>query len=271
MSSSPTQAPGPGQNPLYKSAPDLAPSIVFLVLFALVSVVFAYRSIVTRRQPYYYLLAFTLLRTASYIARAIWSQDKGSIADAIASGVISSGGFFLAAQSLFVLFTLWIESLYGGPDNVPTLERKCLKIVKLLLPLSSIIGIVGSVKQFNASSPSDYDVGTALRKASILGFTIILASLIALTIMFAVKMKGKGHDKIPVVLIICTGSLLLLIEMIYRLDSIWSNPGDGVNTNKWVFYVFMSVPEFLFSVFMGVLNLVKIFYGVNDNEKGGNI
>ncbi|CAG8581420.1 2395_t:CDS:1 [Acaulospora colombiana] len=280
MSSSPNQTNTPsGVDPfrealnqsLIAQAPDLGPSVVFLILFALSSVIYAFRSFKTRRLAYYYLFGFAILRTAAYITRAVWSQDVTSSTDAIAGGVIASGGFFLAAQSLYVLFTVWVASLHGGSENLPSRDKRYIQLIKLLLPLSSLIGIIGSVKQYSASSLNDYNLGTTLRKVSVLGFAGLLALLIGLTALYSIQLNG--FHKLPASSILCTGSLLLMIEMIYRIDAIWSNSKADVNTQKWVFYVFLSIPEFIFSVFMGVVNIEKIFYEAGgdsgtDREKG---
>ncbi|CAG8565053.1 16345_t:CDS:1 [Acaulospora colombiana] len=259
---------------LTNQAPDLGPSIAFTVLFGISSMLYAYRSYKHRRLAYYYLFGFTILRTATYISRAVWSQDKSSSTDAIVGGVIAAGGFFLAAQSLYVLFTVWVAKLFGGLDNLPRGVQMRVRLLKILLPLSSIIGIVGAVKQFSATSIDDYNFGTAMRKASILGFAILLVLLMFSTILYTV-LKGRGHNNVTVVLILCIGSLLLMVELIYRIISLWSDSTADVNTKKWVFYVFLSIPEFLFCAFMGIANLEKVFYtdaSANDidSEKGGN-
>jgi len=241
-------------------APTLAPSIVFSILFGLATILFGVRCLKIRRQAYYCLFGFALLRTASYISRGVWSQDPGSKTDAIVGGVISAGGFFLAAEALYILFYDWIITLYGGAVHVPPHEGHLIRIIKILLPVASALGIFGSVKQFTSSSQSDYDYGTSFRKASTLGFTILILSLIGLTMFFTFRHRGSGNSNLPVALIMGVGCLLLLIELVYRLDSIWSDPTKDVNKQKWVFYVFSSVPEILFCLLLGVVNLETIFY-----------
>ncbi|CAG8685179.1 5156_t:CDS:1 [Ambispora leptoticha] len=250
--------------------PTLAPSIVFAILFVISSISLGWRTLEHRRYAYFLFFVFSFLRIAAFIARALWSQDYTSQSKAIATGVITSGGYFLAIQPLYTVFTEWIDRIIGL-ENVSNREKLVIRLIKILIPLCSLIGIVGSVKQFTASSQEQADLGTDLRKATALGFLGLLAILLFNTLIYAQRysnsIENKGMKRVTKksILVLVIGCLLLISGMIYRTLSVFE-PTSDVNKKEWYIYVFAFAPEWILMIFVSVINLEDLLGKDNFNS-----
>ncbi|CAG8492398.1 13357_t:CDS:2 [Ambispora gerdemannii] len=150
---------------LSATSPTLVPSIVFVILFGISSILLGWRLSQNSSSPYRRLfLCFSLLRVAAFIARAFWSQDQNSQTKAIIAGVITASGYFLVVQSLY---GVWV-------NQIADKKKSSFKLFIILCSIIGIIGIIGAVMQII----NDANVGRILKKISTLGFLGLLIVLL---------------------------------------------------------------------------------------------
>ncbi|CAG8589810.1 7931_t:CDS:1 [Ambispora leptoticha] len=250
--------------------PTLAPSIVFAILFVISSISLGWRTLEHCRYSYFLFFVFSFLRVAAFIARALWSQDYTSQSKAIAAGVITSGGYFLVVQPLYAVFTEWVDRIVGL-ENVSNLEKRIIRLIKALIPLCSILGVIGSIKQFSASSQEEADTGTNLRKASTLGFLGLLIILLFNTLIYAqsysnsIESRGAKRATKKSILVLVIGCLMLISGMIYRTLIVFE-PTSDANKKEWYVYVFAFAPEWILMILVSVINLEDILEKDNLNS-----
>ncbi|CAG8487840.1 3257_t:CDS:1 [Acaulospora morrowiae] len=240
--------------------PTFPPSVVLAVLFGASALLHLLRITKFRRTVYMYLCTFGFLRACLFVVRAVWSQFASSKAMGIICGTLLAGGFFIIVEALYILLADWIKILLD--EKVPLIyEKYALKFVKLLIPLCSIVGVVGEVLILDSSSEDHIYWGEISRQFSVIGFLIVIVMYFFFVTYFT-KTYGNGVaiQRHLQALVLYISAALLSIELVYRTIVYFSKNSDPINTNEWVFYVFEAVPELTLLIVLGGIILGEWFY-----------
>ncbi|CAG8493263.1 6152_t:CDS:2 [Funneliformis mosseae] len=205
-----------------------------------------------------------LLRTCLFAFRAAWSQKLDSVILGITSNILLSGGFFVIIEAIYTLLSDWLLILFGTTDaSLSTCEDLLLKVLKILSPAFSIVGIMGEILEF--------DTHVALvpffRQISSLGFLCLVIIYIILVTYFALNYGDGAIRKQLKALVLFISAALLLIELVYRTFVSFANEYHPVNNYEWTFYAFECIPEIILLITLGGIILGEWFYCVEDDNE----
>ncbi|CAG8503377.1 11490_t:CDS:1 [Ambispora gerdemannii] len=264
---------------LLRSAPTTTPSVVFVIMFSITTLLLAYRGLGTLRAFYLRLLLFSLTRDITFMFRMAWSSSHSETQQiAVAAAVFEVGGTFLVLWAVYTLLEDWrLFLLYGAP-NYKKQGRKLLFFIRFNVMSFSALSLIAAANEYSRKM-KDYDLGVLLRKISIIGFTAILLLILGLIPYYASTIPAVYHHigvRNKIALPLFVGPLLLLIGRVYQIALYFSPKLSDVVRNQWWYYLFVTTPEVLLCFMYGIINFEKFFYLkydelVNEEEhKGGD-
>ena len=239
---------------------DIAPSVIFLVVYVLLFIGLMYRAIspASRTLILVRVFIFALSRLGGYVTRLIIAIDVKdnkyiSVSLVTAEVVLFMSGFVALIEPCYTLVANIIAArLQAGPLMfVPRLIRLVLIAVIVMVIISAV----------NLSSPSpstDINKYETIRHVcyaiivAVPAFSILLALTLGRSV---VQMREFSSRALSIAIVANT---LALGIAIFRLIQSFSNPSDTVN-NIIVFYVVeCAVEVFLCSIFV-VFNIQQLF------------
>ncbi|CAG8690500.1 10009_t:CDS:1, partial [Dentiscutata heterogama] len=270
------------------SMPTTIPSVIFGILFFLMTILHLYRIIQYRRQIYVYLFTFSCSRTVVYCIRIVWSLNVDVDELGLVSGFILCGFEFFVIMGIYTLLTDWVRLITksqsdssGSSKGKLFMEILLVNITKIVLPVCGVLGAVQVIQEYEDDGNA-YDGSTSgiLRKVSTLGFLICLTLYMVYVTYFAVVYVRKPISQQLHVMLLYTSGALLYIELVYRTFITFAQATDSANRYEWMIYVFEAMPELVLLAILGGIILGDWFFEeapetdneskINDPEIGTN-
>ncbi|WVW80032.1 hypothetical protein I302_102005 [Kwoniella bestiolae CBS 10118] len=235
----------------FPTSADLAPSIVFLVIYAFAIPLLLFRWF--RRSDRTTLLIrptiFLVCRIGMLVIRAYMSKNTYGEGLLIAELVLVSIGFLFLIEPVIGCWKLQIDSDMSQEDR-PRWVKRLATLLKLTLLAAIITAIVGS-SMISQALGSDYymSVVKSLRHASsVLSFcTVVIAALAA--ILTSVKFS---LDKRGTIFILSTAGCLIVVA-VYRMVQNFTTDHDAPVNSRVAFWVLQMVFElFAFLLILGI-------------------
>ncbi|KZV84199.1 hypothetical protein EXIGLDRAFT_296984 [Exidia glandulosa HHB12029] len=214
--------------------PDLAPSIVFIVAFALLAPLAAWRLISTASRSVVLIrpAVFVLIRIGTYIVRAIEANGNYSTGIIATELVLLSTGTILLAEPLVELIKRLLETHipYDGPavpDRKGRIQRKdevglLSRILKIALIAIIAVSIYSSTKVGDAFKDPDAAKTVALTRKIAAIILVVVLAIAALGLLYF-HMKHTLPSRALYFLLMI--ALLLEVTAAYRLASAAGDAG----------------------------------------------
>jgi hypothetical protein len=154
---------------------ELIPAIVFTVVYGALGIIHSslyFRSSI-KNSYHLYLVFFCAFRTTAFGLRSAWANDTQSKNLEIAAEASLAGGFFLILTYYYVILLDWCEMANSYLVNFkinPQLLQKFFRIIHISIPIFSILGIIGGVKEGEANTENEYNQAITYRKVSAWGY-----------------------------------------------------------------------------------------------------
>lgn len=247
---------------------DLAPCILFAVLYLITTVICIWRTVRYRRSrrmigSFIRLNLFEFLRVTTMILRAV---DGKNIQDTIEGKGNFNEGLFIGEQVLISIGYLWLAStlneftvfheLRGQDWKTAKKQRRFTRFTDLIL---FVAGILLSATAYDYSNPTYRKVSTILT----------LLALVAIFV-YNVHLSRVPHLPKKTSYWLCLTTLLLIVVPCYRLSTLFNPPTDASSGGrKAEFYILQITVEWLVGVSILSIN-VKKWCGVEDDVKPGD-
>ncbi|EIM86800.1 uncharacterized protein STEHIDRAFT_147275 [Stereum hirsutum FP-91666 SS1] len=253
---------------------DIAPSVIFLILYFVTNAVCIWRMISQYRKPLRMLLSFIRIqlfesvRVVTMILRIVGAVNytntlKGtaSINESliIAEQILLSVGYLMIASTLIKLTAFHEARGTGGV--IPKQRRTVTGVLDLAIIVAIIFGIIAGTNY--SKSLTDASTANSVRndrKISAIIVLVVLALLIGYNALLSTR--PDLPRKTSFWLIIC--SALLIVVPAYRLAQTLNPPSDSDSTGQKVaFYILQVAMEWLASTAILAVN-AKEWCGVDD-------
>ncbi|CAE6469144.1 unnamed protein product [Rhizoctonia solani] len=236
---------------------DFAASIIFIIAFACLIPLAVWRlaSKASRSTTIIRPAIFVLVRTATYIMRAIQSNGNYSETLFIVEQVFLLAGFPIICEAILSLLEYHITRTHTSPKQGQTTQRVC-RLLRLVLLVALIVGIVAGTQM--SSAITDPSKGPELRSLRNANAALCLAIVLGVIV---VVLFAQFHKSLPVqptaLLVFMAGCLV--IAGAYRLALIHTtNPPFAVST-KAKFYVLLALMEWLVTLTLFAVNVRVVF------------
>ncbi|KAH7327601.1 hypothetical protein B0J17DRAFT_722602 [Rhizoctonia solani] len=236
---------------------DFAASLIFIIAYASLIPLAVWRlaSKASRSTTMIRPAIFVLVRTATYIMRAIQSNGNYSEVLFIVEQVFLLAGFPIICEAILSLLEYHITRIHTSPKQGQTTQRVC-RLLRLALLAALIVGIVAGTQM--SSAITDPSKGSQLRSLRNANAALCLAIVLGVIV---VVLFAQFHKNLPVrptaLLIFIAGCLV--ISGAYRLALIHTiNPPFAIST-KVKFYVLLALMEWLVTLTLFAVNARVMF------------
>lgn len=235
---------------------DLAPSIIFSILYALSLPVLVWRFVdpTSRNKPLIRPAIFAFVRLGSMVLRAVMSKNNYGIGELIAELTLVSIGYLFLISPVVTLWKRHVDN--SSPPPHPGWVNRLDKLLQLTLLASIGTAIAGGALTSNAfQSQSGMDTVKNLRHASnILSLvTIAVATFALIATHFKLQMdiQRTGYLLIP--------ALSLLIVAVYRVAQTFENNPNSSARTLAAFWVLQILFEFIAYVSLLAIKIPEWF------------
>ncbi|WVQ94528.1 hypothetical protein IAU59_001607 [Kwoniella sp. CBS 9459] len=248
----------------FPTSKDLAPAIIFLILYVLAAPVLVYRLI--KRESRIKLLIrpsiFVICRIAMLVIRAYMSKNSYGEGLLIAELVLVSIGFLFLIEPAVGLWKLQVDSDMNQEDR-PTWVRRLALLLKFAVLASIGTAIAGSSMISSAlSNPDTLKTVKSLREASnVLSVGVVVVLVISALLTYTTfKLDTRGTAFILGI------SANLLIVAVYRVVQTFSkNPSAPVRTLA-AFWILQMVFEFFAFIMLIAIPIPVWFPGQTQRD-----
>ncbi|WVQ64802.1 uncharacterized protein L199_002971 [Kwoniella botswanensis] len=227
----------------FPTSADLAPSIVFLVVYALMIPVLGFRWF--RRDDRSTLLIrptiFLVCRIGMLVIRAYMAKNTYGEGLLIAELVLVSVGFLFLIEPVNGCWKLQIDSDMSQEDR-PRWVRRLATLLKLMLIAAIVTAIVGASLISGAlGNHGQLILVKQLRQASnVLSFiTVVVAAITAVLTYFKFSLDTRGT-----IFIVTTASSLTVVA-VYRVVQTFTNDHGAPVNSRVAFWVLQMVFELI--------------------------
>ncbi|KDN42470.1 hypothetical protein RSAG8_06787, partial [Rhizoctonia solani AG-8 WAC10335] len=236
---------------------DLAASIIFIIAYVCLIPLAAWRlaSKESRSTTMIRPAIFALVRTATYIMRAVQSNGNYSETLFIVEQVFLLGGFPIICEAILSLLEYHITRTHTSPKQGQITQRVC-RLLRLALVAALVIGIVAGTQMSSAiTDPSKAPGLRALRNANAaLCLAIVLGVIVVvLFAQFHKNLPGK-----PTMLLVFMAGCLVIAGA-YRLALIHTTSPPLAQSTKVKFYVLLAWMEWMVTFALFVVNARVVF------------
>ncbi|KAF8676183.1 hypothetical protein RHS04_06556 [Rhizoctonia solani] len=224
---------------------DLAASIIFSIAYACLVPFVAWRlaSKASRTTTMIRPAIFVLVRTATYIMRAVQSNGDYSETLFIVEQVFLLAGFPIICDAILTLLEYHITRTHTSPKQGQTTQRVC-RLLRLALLMSSVFNDPSKASQLRTLR----NVNAALCLAIVLGVIVVV-------------LVAQVHKDLPVnptmLLVFMAGCLVIAGS--YRLALIHSASPPFSIATKVKFYVLLALMEWLVTAALFSVNARVVF------------
>ncbi|CAE6475956.1 unnamed protein product [Rhizoctonia solani] len=224
---------------------DLAASIIFTIAYACLVPFVAWRlaSKASRTTTMIRPAIFVLVRTATYIMRAVQSNGDYSETLFIVEQVFLLAGFPIICDAILTLLEYHITRTHTSPKQGQTTQRVC-RLLRLALLMSSVFNDPSKASQLRTLR----NVNAALCLAIVLGVIVVV-------------LVAQVHKDLPVnptmLLVFMAGCLVIAGS--YRLALIHSASPPFSIATKVKFYVLLALMEWLVTAALFSVNARVVF------------
>ncbi|WVQ64801.1 uncharacterized protein L199_002970 [Kwoniella botswanensis] len=235
----------------FPTSVDLAPSIVFLVIYVLAIPLLAWRWF--RKSDRTLLLLrptlFLLCRIGMLVIRAYMSKNSYGQGLLIAELILVSVGFLFLIEPVIGCWKLQIDSDMAKEDR-PSWVKRLSWALKLILLAAILTAIVGSSMISDAlKDQAKLDTVRQLRDASsILSFgTVVVAAIAAILTAFKFSLDRRGT------IFILSAAGCLIVVAAYRMVQTFTSDHDAPVNSRVAFWVLQMVFELIaFGLILGI-------------------
>ncbi|GAA6014190.1 hypothetical protein JCM10207_006127 [Rhodosporidiobolus poonsookiae] len=247
---------------------DLAASIIFIILFALLIPLAVWR-FADRRTRTFTLLRpaiIVLVRVATYIIRAIQANGNYDEGLFIGEQVLLLAGLVPLMEPLVKLVRYHVRRTWvpeppaaegAAQKKVTTLDR-ALRLLDLAVLVALILGIVAGSQTGDAIGDPDAASQLKRYRYATIGLSLFVLG-VSILVTCAVHLRSSSDMPLPATLYILALSGLLIIPNIYKLViSVHSTAlyGSGLKAG---FYLLSALPEWLVCLAFFAFNLNDMF------------
>jgi len=238
---------------------DLAASILFTILFALLLPLCVYRLVNkdSRSLLVFRIFLFVPTRVVSYILRSVEASGTYSVGIFIAEFVLILSGFNLLCEPLVAVMEQHLHaSAYNARLQEPFLIQRLLKLMRLGLLAALVLGIYCATLYSSAENSSSTVANIDQYRLAISGLNMGITGLTVVLVLLLHKpfqMQRSGT------LFIVGVGLLASITSAYRLAGVVHRQPLLAARTKIYFYVFGALPELLATIPFLAFNLHTVF------------
>jgi len=261
MSTQPIRSDGTPLLPGLPMHADLAPSIVFLVLYLVLLPIFAWRFI-SRSSRTMVLLRpaiFVVVRLITYVLRAVIADGHYSLGLIITETLLLSIGFILLCLPLVELFGRTAEQYIPGGEkkhwlaSVGRLLRLCLLTCIILAVVVSALTDSAVHDPKGSAASTQHSLRIAINAIILAVVGLLILALVRLRASYGSTMNPRTTGFLFVL------SVLLGIIAAFRLAQAETATTSTANTSKALFYILFALPEWLAAAMFFAVNIVELF------------
>ncbi|KAK4687254.1 hypothetical protein P7C73_g2866, partial [Tremellales sp. Uapishka_1] len=250
----------------FPSSKDLAPSIIFLVLYVVTLPVLGYRIFRWKHRSKILIrpTIFVVFRITMLVLRAVMSKITYGEGLLIAELVFVSVGYLFLLEPLVSLWELHVASAVATEDR-PSWVHTLVRVLRVVLLATIGTAVAGAALISNAiSDPSDVSTVTALRKSSaILALVVVVIALAAIVrthLQFGLDVRGTAY-------LLGLGAWLVIVA-VYRVVQTFATSPTAPVKNLAVFWTLGITCEF-FAYLMIIGISIPSFFPANANHTVG--
>ncbi|OBZ65082.1 hypothetical protein A0H81_14930, partial [Grifola frondosa] len=250
---------------------SLGGAIVFAIIYIPLFIFYVLRSIRYPTYVFIVLSLFCLIRTVSFILRAVLADSNAAGQNlnlVIAQEVLYNVGVFGVIYSAYTLAldrdiladTARIFDRAPGPVKLISRIMHNRHMIRIILLVAVVLGIIGATDA-SSSNPSTVNTGNSLRHASIYIFLVVSILLVIETFILSVSESTSGRTRIQgvpfgtshgVYILSAIAGFILLREAFFAATT--NNPAQQINEHFW--YPLAALPELFAVVLFAVPGLV---------------
>ncbi|QRW17394.1 hypothetical protein RhiXN_05396 [Rhizoctonia solani] len=236
---------------------DLAASIIFTIAYACLVPFVAWRlaSKASRTTTMIRPAIFVLVRTATYIMRAVQSNGDYSETLFIVEQVFLLAGFPIICDAILTLLEYHITRTHTSPKQGQTTQRVC-RPLRLALLIALIVGIVAGTQM--SSVFNDPNKASQLRTLRNVNAALCLAIVLGVIVVVLVAQVHKDLPVNPTMLLVFMACCLVIAGS-YRLALIHSASPPFSIVTKVKFYVLLALMEWLVTAALFSVNARVVF------------
>ncbi|OCF32389.1 hypothetical protein I316_06059 [Kwoniella heveanensis BCC8398] len=249
----------------FPTSKDLAPSIIFLILYVLAAPVLVYRLI--KKESRTLLLfrpsIFLVSRIGMLVIRAYMSKNKYSQGLLIAELVLVSVGFMFLIEPAVGLWKLQVDSDMAKEDR-PIWVRRLAMILKLAILAALCTALAGSGMISDALKNTDkLNTVKTLREAS----NVLSVAVVVVLVISTVLTHTRFHLDTRGTIFILGISANLLIVAVYRVVQTFATDPSAAARSLAAFWILQMVFEFFAFVMLIAIAIPVWFPGQTHREK----
>ncbi|WWC87771.1 uncharacterized protein L201_002663 [Kwoniella dendrophila CBS 6074] len=253
----------------FPTSADLAPSIVFIVLYAICTPLLFWRWLGKSDRTVILIrpTIFLVCRIAMCAIRAYMAKNKYGEGLLIAELVLVSVGYLFLIDPVVGCFNRQIE-YQMSKDERPRWVNRLTWLIRILVITSIITAVAASSLISSAlSNPDQLSTVTGLRKASIIiAFACVVVCAIATILTsfhFKLDMRGTIY-----ILALCG---CLIVVSVYRVVQTYSSNPSAAVRSRVAFWVLQMLSEFFAFVLIIAISIPSWFPGEQGrNQLNGN-
>ncbi|WWD16636.1 hypothetical protein CI109_101066 [Kwoniella shandongensis] len=253
----------------FPTSRDLAPSIIFLIIYILLVPVLIFRLVrkADRSSVLIRPTIFISARLAMLIIRAIMAKNSYGEGLLIAELVLVSVGFLFLITAVTACFKLQIDSDLPK-DERPQWVKRLAQALEVIVLGAIGTAVIGSALISNAlKDPSKLNTVKDLRRAS------VILSVAAVVILFfaTIGTYHKFHLDTRGFLWILTTSACLIVVAVYRLVQTFSTNPDAIVRSFAAFWVLSMTFELLAFIPFVAISIPTWFPGAKERMAKSDI
>ncbi|CAE6483003.1 hypothetical protein ACGC1H_003463 [Rhizoctonia solani] len=236
---------------------DLAASVIFIIAYACLIPLTAWRlaSKASRSRTLIRPAIFVLVRTATYVIRALQSNGNYSQTLFIVEQVLLLAGFPIICEALLSFLEYHITRTHTSPEQGQTTQRVC-RLLKLALIAALVLGVIAGTQTSNAiNDPSKASQIRTLRNANA---ALCLAIVLGIIVVVLIAQCHKNLPIQPTVLLVFMAGCLAVAGA-YRLALIHTSSPPLAMSTKVKFYVLLGLMEWAVTFSLFVVNARVVF------------
>ncbi|GAA5906706.1 hypothetical protein JCM8208_006361 [Rhodotorula glutinis] len=240
---------------------DLAASIVFLALYALLAPLALWRLAVkeTRHAILVRPIVVLVVRLATYSIRAAEVTGHGSEGLLIAEQVLLYLGLIPLASTLLALVHYHVDRAWVPSPSAPRRKtglNRLLRLLDLALVVAVVLAIV-LASEISGSMNDPGEMGQLKRyRYAVIGLTLGVTVLAAVLALYETQ---REHLPRSPALFLLVAAGLIVIPSVYRLVTAISPPTPSSRDAKAAFYLLSALPEWVCVAVLVGAHLERLF------------
>ncbi|KAH8553234.1 hypothetical protein BGW37DRAFT_484951 [Umbelopsis sp. PMI_123] len=215
--------------------------------------------------PYIFVTIFSILRTAGFACRAVWSQElaQGMIPLVYVATILQYIGFILEIFTVISLMINWIHASIRQGSRPPNIEKRSFTALRILVIIAQLLTVAGAVLLLVGAGDGRSDLvatGTNLKNASF--YIFFVSTVIALAMLHGYYFANISRAKFSDYLLILVLYLLLLVKLGYHVAALNLSATAPVNTEEIYYFLLDALPELLICLIAVVINLSRVKNGM---------